>query len=167
MVHFIYNNDVILTLKKFKTDDYMTFCTLCFEYDGFTVERDVELHIECLSRFRSELFYFNDNQRDEVELNDYFNDINIKIEKGPMVTISINDLNEWLPQNITFSAKFPVQLNHLETIYEELFTEMELLGLNGCPIKDLTTKRPDISNHGFKKWIFNIFKPLKGLLSLF
>lgn len=125
MVHFMYKGSSILNLTAFETDGNRIYCTAYFEYEGFKVGKSIKIEIGSLNDFRSELFFFNDNQRDEVELHDDNDFINIKIKKGPIVTISINAC---LPLSISLKAEYATQFYQLENVYKEFDVEMELLG---------------------------------------
>lgn len=137
MVNFIHGNDIILSMSDFDLlqDSGPSYVSLVIlvNLDGFAVRRKVVVALCKLMDFLCMLRNYIQKIDSYVNFGDDDLLVNIRIKrvsKGEEVTILLN--NEMCsPFEITTSVKYMTQLCQLEKTYDDLFTEMELLGLNG------------------------------------
>lgn len=140
MVNFFRGDDIILSLSDFEVLQdagpcYISLVVLV-DLDGFAVRRKVVVAHCKLVDFLGKLRNYVQRMNSRI---DFFDDdllVNIRIERvpeGEKVSILLN--NEMCsPLDITLSVKYIAQLCQLEVLYDDLFKEMELIGLNdgGC-----------------------------------
>lgn len=140
MVSFFRGDDIILSLSDFEVLQdagpcYISLVVLV-DLDGFAVRRKVVVALCKLVDFLGKLRNYVQRMNSRIGFGDDDLLFNIRIERVPEgegVTILLN--NEMCsPLDITLSVKYIAQLCQLEALYDGLFREMELLGLNdgGC-----------------------------------
>lgn len=140
MVNFFRGGDIILSMSDFEVLQDAGPCyislVILVDLDGFAVRRKVVVALCKLVDFLGKLRNYVQRMNSRI---DFFDDdmlVNIRIERvpeGEKVSILLN--NEMCsPLDITLSVKYIAQLCQLEALYDGLFKEMELLGLNdgGC-----------------------------------
>ena len=140
MVSFFRGDDIILSLSDFEVLQdagpcYISLVVLV-DLDGFAVRRKVVVAHCKLVDFLGKLRNYVQRMNSRIGFGDDDLLFNIRIEsvpEGEEITILLN--NEMCsPLDITLSVKYIAQLCQLEALYDGLFKEMELLGLNdgGC-----------------------------------
>lgn len=137
MVKFFRGNDIVLSMTDFEVLQDAGPCyislAILVDLDGFTVRRKVIVALCKLVDFLSKLRNYVQRIKSRIDFGDDDLLVNIRIERVPEgegVTILLN--NEMCsPLDITLSVKYIAQLCQLEALYDDLFAEMELLGLNG------------------------------------
>lgn len=136
MVNFTCDNDVILTLTSFEIDNpqdpfWISFVAIV-QTSEFMINKEVLVPVYELKDFRSRLFYYNQKHYSKVSFYDLDFLLSIEIERketGDEINIAIK--NGFLPNyDMSFNIKYTTRNSHLDSVYEELFTEMDLLGLN-------------------------------------
>ena len=140
MVNFFRGGDIILSMSDFEVLQDAGPCyislVILVDLDGFAVRRKVVVALCKLVDFLGKLRNYVQRMNSRI---DFFDDdmlVNIRIERvpeGEKVSILLN--NEMCsPLDITLIVKYIAQLCQLEALYDGLFKEMELLGLNdgGC-----------------------------------
>ena len=137
MVSFFRGDDIILSLSDFEVLQdagpcYISLVVLV-DLDGFAVRRKVVVAHCKLVDFLGKLRNYVQRMNSRIGFGDDDMLVNIRIERvpeGEKITILLN--NEMCsPLDITLSVKYIAQLCQLEALYDGLFKEMELLGLNG------------------------------------
>ena len=140
MVSFFRGDDIILSLSDFEVLQdagpcYISLVVLV-DLDGFAVRRKVVVAHCKLVDFLGKLRNYVQRMNSRIGFCDDDLLVNIRIERvpeGEKVSILLN--NEMCsPLDITLSVRYIAQLCQLEALYDGLFKEMELLGLNdgGC-----------------------------------
>ncbi len=137
MVSFFRGDDIILSLSDFEVLQdagpcYISLVVLV-DLDGFAVRRKVVVAHCKLVDLLGKLRNYVQRMNSRIGFGDDDLLFNIRIEsvpEGEEITILLN--NEMCsPLDITLSVKYIAQLCQLEALYDGLFREMELLGLNG------------------------------------
>lgn len=136
MVNFTYDNDVVLTLTSFEIDNpsdpfWISFVAIV-QTSEFMINKTVQVPINTMKDFRRRLFYYNQKQYSKVSFYDLDFLLSIEIERqeaGDEINIVIK--NGLHPNcDMSFNIKYITRNSHLDSIYEELFMEMDLLGIN-------------------------------------